>query len=110
MPERADAGRGRCWQGKMPERADAGKGRCQKGQMPERMDARKGECRRGQLLERADVGKGRCWKGWMSERADDRSSSFFQNPDSKGVKGISDKRIALLKCTTSSLDVSEPKQ
>jgi hypothetical protein len=46
----------------------------------------------------------------MSERADARFSSFFQSPDSKMVKGISDKRIALLNCTSSSLDVSEPQQ
>jgi hypothetical protein len=31
MPERADAGRGRCGKGKMLERENAGKGRCRKG-------------------------------------------------------------------------------
>jgi hypothetical protein len=94
----------------MQEGADAGKGKCRKGQMLERVNARKGKCQKGWMPERADAGEGSCWKGRMSERADDRSSSLFQNPDSKGVKGISDKRIALLKCTSSSLDVSEPQQ
>ncbi len=78
--------------------------------MPERADARKGGCQKGQMPERAVAGKGGCWKGRMSERADARFSSFFQSPDSIGVKGISDKEIALLKCTSSSLDVSEPQQ
>jgi|LakMenE01Jun11ns_1017448.scaffolds.fasta_scaffold9252680_1 hypothetical protein len=78
--------------------------------MLERADARKGGCQKGQMPERAVAGKGGCRKGRMSERADARFSSFFQSPDSKMVKGISDKRIALLKCTSSSRDVSEPQQ
>jgi hypothetical protein len=78
--------------------------------MLERADARKGGCQKGQMPERAVAGKGGCRKGRMSERADARFSSFFQSPDSKGVKGISDKRIALLNCTSSSRDVSEPQQ